>query len=256
MSVPLTAEQLSAELAIRDLTDPAEGRHAVQLVVDRVVHALATRWGCAVRRCRGDRVVTVEDNYDNLGYPPAAVTREARHTRYVDDGRVLRSHTSAMIPPALRALAADPVADVLLVCPGMVYRRDAIDRHHTGTPHQLDVWRVARRPLTAADLRDMITTVLDAVLPGAVGRREPRVHPYTRDGYQVDVAQDGDWLEVGEGGLAHPDVLAGAGLDPSWCGLALGLGLDRLLMLVKSIPDIRLLRSSRAEVAAQGGRRP
>ena len=45
MPVRLTPEQLSAHLAIRDLTDPAEGGHAVQLVVDRVVHALARRWG-------------------------------------------------------------------------------------------------------------------------------------------------------------------------------------------------------------------
>ena len=253
MSVHLTSEQLSRDLALRDLTDPAEGAHAVQLVVDRTVRALADLWGCTVRWCRGDRVVTVEDNYDNLGYAPEAVTRDARYTRYVDDRRVLRSHTTAVIPSALRALAAAPVADVLLVCPGVVYRRDAIDRHHTGTPHQLDLWRVVRREraLTSADLNDMITAVLGAVLPGATDRREPRVHPYTRDGRQVDVSHGDDWIEVGEGGLAHPEVLARAGLGASWSGLALGLGLDRLLMLVKSIPDIRLLRAPHPGVAAQ-----
>lgn len=245
MPVHLTHEQLSRELALRDLTDPAEGGHAVQLVVDRMVRALADLWGCAVRWCRGGRVVTIEDNYDNLGYPPEAVTRDARYTRYVDDRWMLRSHTTAMVPPALRAVAADPVADVLLVCPGIVHRRDAIDRHHTGTPHQLDLWRVVRREraVTSADLNDMITAVLGAVLPGATDRREPRVHPYTRDGRQVDVADGNGWIEVAEGGLAHPRVLGGAGLDASWSGLALGLGLDRLLMLVKSIPDIRLLRA-------------
>jgi phenylalanyl-tRNA synthetase alpha chain len=140
---------------------------------------------------------------------------------------------------------------VLLVCPGIVYRKDAIDRHHTGTPHQLDLWRVVHGPLTGADLRGMVTTVLESVLPGVDSRLEPRVHPYTRDGHQVDVAGGGSWIEVGECGLAHRDVLAGAGLGRAWNGLALGLGLDRLLMLVKSIPDIRLLRSSRPEVVAQ-----
>ncbi|HXQ54768.1 MAG TPA: hypothetical protein VOA19_02990 [Actinomycetes bacterium] len=39
-----------------------------------------------------------------------------------------------MIPDALRALAADPADDVLLVCPGVVHRRDAIDRLHAATP--------------------------------------------------------------------------------------------------------------------------
>ncbi|WP_020674287.1 hypothetical protein [Amycolatopsis nigrescens] len=244
MPARLTPAQISRDLAVRDLTDPAAGPHAIQLVLDRAVRALADRWGCEVRWWRGHRIVTIEDNYDNLGYDTADVTRDARYTRYVDDHRMLRSHSSAMIPAALRALAADPAEDVLLVCPGIVYRRDAIDRLHTGTPHQLDLWRVTRRAprLGDAELDEMITAVLGALLPGAADRRQARSHPYTLGGRQVDVAGDG-WVEVAECGLAHPDVLAMAGL-PGWSGLAMGMGLDRMLMLVKDIPDIRLLRSA------------
>ena len=58
------------------------------------------------------------------------------------------------------------------------------------------------------------------------------------------------WVEVGECGLAHPGVLA-AGRAGGRSGLALGMGLDRLLMLVKGIPDIRLLRSGDPRVAGQ-----
>ncbi|SDM29326.1 PheS-related mystery ligase SrmL [Allokutzneria albata] len=233
----LSPEQLDRDLAIRDLTDPATGPHAIQLIVDDLVGALARRWGCEVRWCRGDRVVSIADNYDNLGYDPAAVTRDARYTRYVDANRVLRSHSSAMIPPALRALAADPADDVLLVCPGIVYRRDSIDRLHTGTPHQLDLWRISRKPL--APLKDMI----EALVGDAEHRVDPRTHPYTVDGLQVDIVHNGEWVEVAECGLAHPAVLARAGLGTSWRGLAMGLGLDRMLMLRKGIPDIRILRS-------------
>jgi len=50
--------------------------------------------------------------------------------------------------------------------------------------------------------------------------------------------------------LAHPGVLAAAGL-PGRSGLALGMGLDRLLMLVKQVPDIRLLRSADPRVTRQ-----
>ncbi|MCP2164279.1 PheS-related mystery ligase SrmL [Goodfellowiella coeruleoviolacea] len=255
MSAWLTPDQLTRDLSVRDLTDPAAGPHAIQLVLTRVVDALAARWRCQVRWVRGDRVVTVEDNYDNLGYDRSDITRDARYTRYVDHGRVLRSHSSAMVPAALRTLAGDPAADVLLVCPGIVYRRDAIDRLHTGTPHQLDLWRLTRRRprLTEADLDDMISTVLGALLPGATDRREARTHPYTVAGRQVDVLRDGAWIEVAECGLAHPAVLARAGLDDSWSGLALGLGLDRMLMLLKDIPDIRLLRSTHPGVVEQMG---
>jgi phenylalanyl-tRNA synthetase alpha chain len=64
------------------------------------------------------------------------------------------------------------------------------------------------------------------------------------------VCRDGRWVEVWECGLAHPEVLAAAGLGGRG-GLALGMGLDRLLMLVKRIPDIRLLRSGDPRIARQ-----
>ncbi|MCM6775926.1 hypothetical protein NDR87_17205 [Nocardia sp. CDC159] len=251
MSTRLSEEQLARDLAIRDLTDPAAGTHALQLVVDRIVDALARRWGAETRWWRGERIVTIADNYDNLGYHGDDITRDARYTRYVDDLRMLRSHSSALIPAALRALAADPAEDVLLVCPGIVYRRDSIDRLHTGTPHQLDLWRLTRRPMVRADLEEMIAVIIDALLPGARYRLEPRVHPYTELGRQVDVARDGEWIEVAECGLAGPGVLRRAGLDSTHAGLALGLGLDRIVMLLKGIPDIRILRSADPAVAAQ-----
>jgi phenylalanyl-tRNA synthetase alpha chain len=248
--VYLTPEQLARDLALRDLTDPDAGRHAVQLLVDRAAGGLTDAWACGQRRSPGPRIVAIADNYDNLGFIPNAASRDARYTRYVDEHRMLRSHASAMIPPALRALAADPVDDIVLVCPGIVFRRDAIDRLHTGTPHQLDVWRISRRPLGNDDMDDMIRLLLDALVPRTRSRTEPRVHPYTVDGRQVDVEADGEWVEVWECGLAHPEVLARAGLA-GWQGLALGLGLDRLLMLRKGIGDIRLLRSTDPRIAGQ-----
>jgi len=253
MSSPVTylrPEQLRLDLGVRDLSEPAEGRHAMQILIDRAVAALSRAWNCEVRWCRGPRIVPVADNYDRLGYAAEAITRDARYTRYVDAGHMLRSHSSAMIPPALRRLAAGPGEDVLLVCPGIVYRRDAIDWQHTGTPHQLDLWRITRRAMGGADLDQMIAVLLGALAPGLPLRQQPRTHPYTRHGRQADVRGDGRWVEVWECGLAHPGVLAAAGL-PGWGGLALGMGLDRLLMLAKGIPDIRLLRSGDPRVAGQ-----
>lgn len=250
MPTYLSPEQLARDLALRDLTDPACGPHAMQILVDFAVGALTGAWACVAHRSPGARVVSIADNYDDLGFTAEHATRDARHTRYVDEHRMLRSHASAMIPPALRALAADPVDDVLVVCPGIVYRRDAIDRLHTGTPHQLDLWRVSSRPLGSADMDEMTRLLLDALVPGMPSRTEPRVHPYTLGGRQVDVRAGDEWVEVWECGIAHPEVLARAGLGGCH-GLALGMGLDRLLLLRKGIPDIRLLRSTDRRVVGQ-----
>lgn len=254
----LSADQLERDLAVRDLTDPAQGHHAMQLLVDALVQALHAAWRCAVRVVRAHPMVRIEDNYETLGFAADAVTRDARYTRYVAAEHVLRSHSTAMVPGTLRCLAAEHAVgaaprEVLLACPGLCYRRDSVDWQHTGTPHQLDLWRIRRgTACTDADLSEMIGLVVGAALPGGRWRTVPAEHPYTEHGREIYVRYGSSWVEIGECGLAAPPVLRRAGLDPDrWSGLAMGVGVDRLLMLRKGIPDIRLLRSADPRVAAQ-----
>ena len=251
MSIQLIdAESYRRSLAVRDLTDAALGPHAMQLLVRDAIAALRDRWRCAVVVHRAPPVVRITANYDELGYPPEGAARDARYTRYVTSERLLRSQTSAMIPAALKMIAPAAYDDVLLACPGLAYRRDAIDRLHVGEPEQLDLWRLARKPLTRADLEGMIVAVAHALLPNAELRLDPAQHPYTLDGIEVHARVDGRWVEILECGLAHPRILE-AGLGAGYTGLAMGVGLDRMLMLRKRIDDIRVLRSTDPRIAAQ-----
>ncbi|MFI6071767.1 hypothetical protein ACIA5C_09280 [Actinoplanes sp. NPDC051343] len=236
------------DLTLRDLTDPYAGGHALQEMTARILGAVSARWPADLVLDRGDRIVDVADNYDRLGYTADARTRDARYTRYVSPDRMLRSQTSALIPPVLRRLAAAGRDSALIACPGLVYRRDVIDRLHTGTPHQLDLWLLSPVP---EDLSAWIATVVGAALPGVAWRANPASHPYTSDGVEIEACAQGRWVEIGECGRAARPVLSGAGLPAYVCGLAMGLGLDRLVMLRKGIPDIRLLRSSDPRVAGQ-----
>jgi phenylalanyl-tRNA synthetase alpha chain len=252
MHATITQQQLDDALALRDLSDPSQGAHAMQLVLDAITSALEQAWSCPVITHRDSPIVTVAENYTLLGYAPDATTRDARYTRYLDETRLLRSHTSAMVPAALRATASS-AHDLVIACPGLIYRRDVVDRIHVGEPHQLDLWRTRRgRPLGPDDLQEMIRLVVGAVLPGAEHRAIPAVHPYTEDGLEVEVRTADGWVELLECGLAGSHVLAAGGLDPAeWSGLALGIGLDRALMLRKGIDDIRLLRSPDPRIASQ-----
>jgi len=251
---PLSLEAYRYAVAIRDLTDPGQGPHALQLIVDAGLVALSRAWQIPALVQRSNPVIPIEDNYDKLGYPADGIARDARYTRYVSDRLLLRTQTSAMVPAALERLAlSEAQPDWLIACPGMVYRRDEIDRLHCGEPHQLDLWRVRRGgALGQADLQGMIALLLGAILPGLPYRSVPAQHPYTLDGLQIDVQYRGEWVEVGECGLAHPLVLGAARLpSPSHSGLALGVGLDRILMLRKGISDIRLIRAADPRIASQ-----
>jgi phenylalanyl-tRNA synthetase alpha chain len=250
MPTYITPAQLRQALCMRDLSDPAAGAHCMQQLVAAAIARLCERWGSDLLVHRGERVVSVADNYDLLGYPPDGPARDARYTRYVSDGHLLRTQTSAAVPGALRLLALTEPRDTLVACPGLVYRRDVIDARHTGEPHQLDLWRVTAAPMAREDLLEMIATVVEALISDAPWRARPAEHPYTIDGLEVEVLLDGEWVELLECGLAHPRVLARAGLG-ELRGLAMGLGLDRAVMLRKRVLDIRLLRSADPRVASQ-----
>lgn len=246
----LDASAYRRALAVRDLTDAALGPHAMQLLVRQTIDALRSAWVCPVIVYRAPPLVPVTDNYDDLHYPPGGAARDARYTRYLDDRTILRTQTSAMIPRALRMIAAAQYDDALIACPGLTWRRDAIDRLHVGEPQQLDLWRIARRPLGRDDLDRMIELVAAALLPDAPVRATPAEHPYTVGGLEVRACVEGRWVEILECGCALPDLLHEAGLEGA-SGLAMGVGLDRALMLRKGVDDIRLLRSSDPRIAEQ-----
>jgi phenylalanyl-tRNA synthetase alpha chain len=260
----LSLTELNSALALRDLTDPGAGAHAMQRLLADVVTALQRCWDIPTETHRLNPLVATADNYDRLGYAPGDVTRDSRYSRHVSPTVMLRSHTSAGIPALLDSLRGEQGRyDRLHVLPGLVYRRDAIDRTHVGAPHQVDLWRIkARGLLGPADLQAMMAAVVEAVLPaaehpGVQWRATPATHSYTAAGRHLDVLvalPDGrsEWLELAECGLVAAPVLRSAGLDPRrWAGLALGMGLDRALMLRKGMDDIRLLRSENPEIQAQ-----
>jgi phenylalanyl-tRNA synthetase alpha chain len=244
---------ISRSLAVRDLADPALGPHAIQIIVDSLVETLSQTWQCHTIVHRGSPIVSIHDNYERLRYPVDAITRDIRYSRYISESTMLRSHTTAMIPGLLDRLASErPAEDVLLAAVGLAYRRDAIDRLHVGEPHQMDAWRIRRGRLDDAELQKMIAVITAVLAPGAPYETRAAVHPYTIDGREIYVQRGGQWVEIGECGLAHPEVLRDAGLDPNeWSGLAMGIGLDRAVMLRKQLEDMRLLRSEDPRVKAQ-----
>ena len=207
------------------------------------------RWsGLPANVVRRPPVVLITDNYDRLFYEPDAIARSARYSHYVDEKHMLRTHTTAAIP----ALLAETECDRLIVCPGLVYRRDVVDRLHVGEPHQTDFWIARQSRLRRTDLLEMIAVVVETLLPGRAYRCNETIHPYTMNGLEVEVQIGERWVEVLECGEIHPWLLNESNLpSQQWSGLAMGIGLDRLVMLIKQIDDIRLLRSSDPRIARQ-----
>lgn len=252
----MSPERLAASLAIPDLTDPRNGIHAINLVTDKIRHCLSSKVGWPVPEIRRSSPITsVAKNYDRLRFPIDNPGRSSRYTRYISNDSVLRTHTSEMIPDILDELKEKKVDDYLVMCPGICYRRDVVDKTHCSEPHQMDVWRTKKGlpRLERPALIELIETIVECTLPGMRYRANEVNHPYTINGLEVEILKkDGEWLELLECGETHPEILANSGLDPNeYSGLAMGIGLDRLVMLIKGIDDIRILRSEDPRIKKQ-----
>lgn len=255
---PLTKAKLSEYLAIPDLTEGKQ-QHAISLLYERVAEYMRQAHEKSdVRVYRKDPIVTVADNYDNLLIATDNISRSSTYTHYVDNEHILRTHTTAQIPGILRELAATRKNwnDVVILLPGLAYRRDVTDKKHVGQVHMLEMWRIVKtgkdKPIVKDDLLDVVKGVADTAAPGWKLRIIDSPHPYTKQGIEVNAVLGERDIEILECGLINDQILANAGLDPQeYSGWALGMGLDRLVMTLKDIPDVRYLRSTNPKIAAQ-----
>lgn len=253
-------ETISKLLSVKDLTLPTpegEERNIIGKVYDQVVKKLEENNFPKINIVRGDANVEAKDNFDSLLFTPGNPGRSSTYTRYTDGDHVLRTHTSALIPSTFKKVAQSGEIDrQTFVLPGLVYRRDVIDPRHLDVFHQIDVWTLQENKkygkVNREDLLKLAKTVFEAACPDAKMIVYEAKHPYTLDGIEVYAGVDDKEIEVLEAGLAHPEVLRSAGLDPEeYSGLALGMGLERLIMARKSLPDIRLIRSTDPRIVKQ-----
>lgn len=247
-------------LQVKDLTEKTPDgtdRNIVGKVFDQVVLELEGANFENINIVRGEPVVLAKDNFDKLLFTPGNPGRSSTYTRYVDGDHILRTHTTALIPKIFGDLKNENIDKLTFVLPGLVYRRDVIDPRHLDVFHQIDIWTLQNTAkhgsVSREDLLHLAKTVFKAACPDAEMIVLEAVHPYTINGIEVYAKlPDGREIEVFEAGLAHPDVIKNAGLDPNQvCGLALGMGLERLIMARKNLPDIRLIRSTDPRVIKQ-----
>ena len=202
-------------------------------------------------------VVSTKENFDDLGFPSDHVSRSMSDTYYLTPDSVLRTHTSAHQVGLMQS------GHTRYAVFGDVYRRDEIDASHYPVFHQGEGVALFDRHQLAeshdlgseseiqawleADLKAELLSVVKGVFPGDLEVRwNDDSFPFTHPSWELEVKYDGDWLETLGCGIVHPDVLTrglGEAKAENTVGWAYGLGLDRLAMILFSIPDVRLFWS-------------
>ncbi len=197
---------------------------------------------------RGPEVETDYYNFEALNIPPDHPARDMQDTFYLENGLLLRTHTS---PIQIRTmLSRQP--PLRIIAPGKVYRCDS-DVRHTPMFHQVEGLLVDRE-VSFAHLKGLLTYFAREIFgPRTRVRFRPSYFPFTEPSAEMDIqcvicrgrgcrlCGDTGWLEILGAGMVHPHVFQAVGYDPEeWRGLAFGLGVERITMLRFGIDDIRL----------------
>jgi len=238
----LALETKKARLAAEryDLTLPGRWRplgHLHPLTQVRLeIEDIFMRMGFDV--ATGPEVETDYYNFEALNIPEDHPARDEWDSFYIDEERLLRTHTS---PVQIRVMKSRR-PPVRIICPGRCYRRDTPDATHSPVFHQVELLWV-EEGLTMANLKWIVEEFVRRFFgPGYEMRFSADYFPFTEPSAQVHIRRPGgEWLEIMGAGMVDPEVLAEVGYDPEKVtGFAFGLGIERMAMLRWGIEDIRL----------------
>ncbi|CAE6511139.1 phenylalanyl-tRNA synthetase alpha subunit [Nitrosomonas nitrosa] len=222
------------------------GLHPVSRVLTRI-ESLFRSIGFSV--ASGPEIETDFYNFTALNIPENHPARAMHDTFYVDNGYLLRTHTS---PVQIRYMKAHR-PPLKVIAPGRVYRCDS-DVTHTPMFHQVEgLWVDEEVSFSALKgiLKDFMQNFFEREELSI--RFRPSFFPFTEPSAEMDIScvmcggkgcrvcSNTGWLEVLGCGMVHPNVLKHGGIDhEKYTGLAFGLGVERLAMLRYGVNDLRL----------------
>lgn len=226
---------------------PLGKKHPLTIVFDELKDIFL---GMGYEIAEGPEVELDYYSFEALNIPKNHPARDTQDTFYITENVVLRPHTS---PVQIRHMKTHK-PPIRIICPGRVYRSDAVDATHSPVFHQLE-GLVVDKNVTMGDLIGTLQAFAKSIF-GENSRIRLRPHhfPFTEPSAEVDVSCwgcDGSgcrickgegWIEILGAGMVHPNVLRECGIDPDeYSGFAFGLGIERIAMGKFGIDDMRLL---------------
>ena len=167
-----------------DLSLPVQSEigiiHPIQQIIDDQIK-IFTDMGYEV--VEGPETETTHNIFDMLNTPKDHPAREMQDTFYLSENIVLRSQTSAI---QIRKMLEGNLP-IKIICPGRVYRSDAVDATHSPVFHQMEGLVIGEN-ITMADLKGTIKMFVKRALGENINIRfRPHHFPYTEPSAEVDV---------------------------------------------------------------------
>ena len=198
--------------------------------------------------------------FEALNIPKHHPARDMQDTYYLENGQLLKTHTSA----AQNAIMKKYGAPLRAIFPGRCFRNESTDACHENTFFQMEGMMIDEN-ISISNLIYFMKTMLSQVFKRDIKvRLRPGFFPFVEPGFELDInclicggegcpsCKNSGWLELCPCGMIHPNVLRDGGIDTEkYTGFAFGLGLTRLAMMRYGVKDIRDFNSGSLKALSQ-----
>ena len=260
-------EATSSQIIIEkeDLTKPAfplelGSRHPINLVKNRIIEIFKSI-GFAV--ADGPEIEDDWHNFTALNLPEYHPARDMQDTFFIETNPdvLLRTHTSSV---QIRHMEENK-PPLRILSPGRVFRNEAVSSRSHCIFHQIEGLYIDEN-VSFADLKQTIQFFTTELFGKSKIRMRPSYFPFTEPSAEVDVywglnsetdyriTKGTGWLEIMGCGMVDPAVLKNVNIDADkYSGYAFGMGIERIVMLLYQMSDIRMFFENDKRMLQQFG---
>ena len=196
----------------------------------------------------------IEDDwhvFSSLNFPPEHPARDMQDTFFIESHPdiILRTHTSSVQSRTMEKTQPP----IRIVCPGRVYRNEAISYRAHCFFHQVEALYVDKN-VSYKDLLQVLEYFSKEMFGSQTKiRLRPSYFPFTEPSAELDIScnicggkgcpfcKNTGWVEILGCGMVDPNVLDNCGIDSkTYTGFALGMGIERITNLKYQVKDLRM----------------
>ena len=229
-------------------------RHPLSLVREEIIDVFA-RIGFVV--ADGPEVEDDRHVFGMLNFAPEHPARDMQDTFFIEKEQgvqkptdiLLRTHTSSVQTRVM----TQQKPPILVLCPGRVYRNEAISARAHCFFHQIEGLYIDKN-VSFADLREVLLYMAKELFGQDTKiRLRPSYFPFTEPSAEMDIScnicggkgcsfcKGTGWVEILGCGMVDPNVLESCGIDSKvYSGYAFGMGVERITNLKYRVKDLRL----------------
>lgn len=241
------------EVASLDLTRTAYPvklgtRHPISIVKEEI-NDIFKRLGFTI--AEGPEIEDDWHVFSSLNFAHDHPARDMQDTFFIqnDPAVVLRTHTSSVQSRVMEK--TEP--PIRIICPGRVYRNEAISYRAHCFFHQVEALYVDKG-VSFADLKQTLMYFAKEMFGDDTKiRLRPSYFPFTEPSAEMDIScnicggkgcpfcKHTGWVEILGCGVVDPNVLDNCGIDSKvYSGYALGMGVERITNLKYQVKDLRM----------------